>query len=151
MYWQEKMLQTPEYNMSYQVAQKYEIPLEHVEQALAAARVQRDRALRDNIVAAFRAVGASLLRAAKVINSRNRSRRAYADLIHADSRLLADIGLDRNHLQNAVFGSFGGSLLVDVVKALFVKPAADEITAEVSVIMPVVDLPELNDDHRQAA
>ncbi len=148
MYWQEQLLTSANENRSEAVnfsAGGYNH--REIDAVVAKARLAQQRKVHE----AFTILFASVSWLVRELRDRTSRRKAYSDLVHSDARLLADIGLDRHQLRNAVFGAKKDSIFVAIFKAL---NGADKRIEDKNVELSVVETATgvvVNDDHRQAA
>lgn len=149
MYWQEKLLASANENRSETLTFAHSGMTDtEIANVMAIARRRQGEA----VTKAFKTTFAPLVWLVKEISARAARRRAYQDLVYSDARLLADIGVDRPGLKNAVFGMKQESILVAAVKAMFPKTEkTGEIERPELKIVLTHDVVAANDVHRQAA
>lgn len=149
MYWQEKLLASANENRSVTLTFAHSgLSDAEINSVMAVARRRQGEA----VSKAFKTAFAPLTWLVKEISARAARRRAYQDLVYSDARLLADIGVDRPGLKNAVYGVKQESILTAAVKAIFPKTEKTEELAqpELKVIL-THDVVAANDGHREAA
>ncbi len=146
MYWQDKYVAENTLNASrFDVTGAPLYPAFNADHYVRRARYMQSKDVSKMVKGFFK----TLSRMSNVFADRVKARRAYANLIHADPRLLEDIGLDRAQLRTAVVGEPRDSLLAQLVKA---AKEAHEAQTKVYTPATVAAAPSAsNDDHRLAA
>ena len=149
MYWQEKLLASANENRSETLTFAHSgLSDAEIAGVMAIARRRQGEA----VSKAFRTAFAPLAWLVKEIGTRAARRRAYQDLVYSDARLLADIGVDRPGLKNAVYGMKQESILAAAVKAMFPKTEeTDSVEQPQLKIVLTHDVVAANDAHRKAA
>ena len=149
MYWQEKLLASANENRSETLNIAHSgLSDAEIDSVMAIARQRQGEA----ISKAFKTAFTPLAWLVKELSARAACRRAYHDLVYSDARLLADIGVDRSGLENAVFGVQYENIFVAAAKAIFPKSEkTEEVSQPELKIVLTHDVVAANDTHREAA
>ena len=149
MYWQEKLLASANENRSQTLTfTSSGLTDAEIDRVLAIARRRQG----DVMIKSFLLAVAPITWLAKEISTRAARRRAFQDLVYSDARLLADIGVDRANLKNAVFGVKQDNIVVAAFKAMFgTTDKAEEVDQPSLKIVLTHDVVAANDVHREAA